>query len=266
VPYGVQPGEPTSKRGALKGVVSGIGVDDTVLIWNGSIMEWLDADTVIRAMALVRERRPDVKVFFLGVEHPDYVTGLLFDPPKRAVQLARDLGLFGENVIFNFEWVPYSDIGPYLAEADIGVCAALDSMEQRLSSRTRIVDLFWAGLPIVCTRGDLFAERIERAPLGIAVDSGDVDAYAAAILRLVEDRAFAERCRANMPAINEELSWERALAPLVEFCRRGESIAASKRARLAPIAQRGALQALALAGRAPWYARTRLSRAGNAVG
>jgi len=240
VPYGVQPGRPQHTRQVLKGVVPGIRETDKVLIWNGSIMEWFDAPTVIRAMARVSRVRDDVKLFFLGTEHPDWVTGLLFDPPRDAIELSKQLGIYERSVFFNVGWVPYREIGNYLTEADIGVCAGFDNLEARYAFRTRFVDLFWAELPIVCTGGDVLAERVGSDPLGIVVPPGDDEAFAAAIVRLVDDGEFYQRCRGNMPAIKEELSWERVLAPLVEFCRNGRSIAAPKGRRFLPLLQRAA--------------------------
>ncbi len=238
VPYGVQPGRPQHTRRVLKGVVPGIRENDKVLLWNGSIMEWFDAATVIRAVAEVSRVRDDVKLFFLGTEHPDWVTGVLFDPPREAIELSKELGIHERSVFFNVGWVPYHDIGSYLAEADIGVCAGFDNLEARYAFRTRFVDLFWAKLPIICTRGDMLAERIEHDPLGVAVPPGDAEAFAAAILKLVDDEEFYGRCRGNMGAIKEELSWERVLAPLLEFCRSGGSVAAPKRQRLLPLLRR----------------------------
>ena len=40
------------------------------------------------------------------------------------------------------------------------------------------------------------------------------------------------------------MRWERAMAPLVEFCRGGKEIAASKRQRLLPLLQHSALYLL----------------------
>jgi glycosyltransferase involved in cell wall biosynthesis len=240
VPYGVQPGRPQHSRQVLKGVVPGIRETDKVLIWNGLLVEWFDAKTVIRAMAEVSRVRDDVKLFFLGLQHPDYVTSVEAQPVREAMDLCKELGVYERSVFFNVGWTPYNDIGNYLSEADIGVCAGFDNIETRYAFRTRFVDLFWAELPIVCTSGDVLAERVERDPLGISVPPGDAQAFADAILRLVDDHDFYERCRSNMPAIKEELSWERVLAPLVEFCRSGESIAAPKSQRLLPLLRRSA--------------------------
>jgi glycosyltransferase involved in cell wall biosynthesis len=234
----------------IKGVVPGISENDTVLIWNGSIMEWFDAATVIRAMVEVARVRVDVKLFFLGIEHPDFVTGMLFDPPRDAVELSKELGLYNKTVFFHDEWVPYAEIGSYLVEADIGVCAGFDSMETRYAFRTRFVDLFWAELPIVCTRGDVLAERVERDKLGVVVDPGDVEAFAAGILRLVEDKTFYKTCQANAPAVKADLSWERVLAPLVAFCRADSSIASTKRQRFPRLLVHSAIACLTLATRA----------------
>jgi len=235
VPYGVQPGAPKTGKRVLKGVVPGIRETDTVLIWNGSIMEWCDAGTVIRAMAEIRNVRDDVKLFFLGLEHPDFVTGMLFDPPRDAVELSKELGLYEESVFFNAGWVPYEELGAYLAEADIGVCAGFDNTEARYAFRTRFVDLFWAELPTVCTEGDILAERIAQEPLGLAVPPNDPSAFAQAVLRLVDDKEFYKNCKRNMAAVRDELSWDRTLMPLVEFCRNAKSIAAPKRQRILPL-------------------------------
>ena len=238
IPYGVRSGRPQRTRRVLKGVVPGIGEDDKVLIWNGSVMEWFDAPTVIQAMARVGRVRNDVKLFFLGTEHPDKVTGLRYEPLRRAVELSKELGLYGRSVFFNEGWVSYDETGDYLAEADLGVCAGFDDLEARFAFRTRFVDLFWAELPIVCTRGDELAARVEREPLGIVVPPQDADAFAAGVLRLLDDGELHARCRSNLAAVKEELSWERVMAPLVEFCRTGRSIAAPKRQRLSALLRR----------------------------
>jgi len=235
VPYGVKPGRPDHDGNVIKGVVPGIRETDTVLIWNGSIMEWFDAKTVIRAMAEIAKVRDDVKLFFLGTEHPDYVTGLLAPPPKEALELSQELGLYEKSVFFNVGWVPYDEIGGYLVEADIGVCAGFDNTETRFAFRTRYVDLFWAGLPVVCTEGDVLAQRIHDVGAGITVPTEDVRAFADAVLRLVDDKELHSNCREHMAVLADELSWDSALKPLVEFCRHGRSIASPKRQRLAPL-------------------------------
>ncbi len=240
VPYGVQPGRPEHARQVLKGVVPGIGENDKVLIWNGLLVEWFDALTVIRAMGEVAKVRPDAKLFFLGTDHPDWVTSVRAKPVQDAIRLSEELGLLDKNVFFNVGWVPYHEIGSYLLESDIGVCAGFNNLEHRYAFRTRFLDLFWAELPIVCTSGDIVADRIGSEPLGVSAPPGDWKAFAAGILRLLDDEDFYQCCRANMAGIKSELSWEHVLDPLVNYCRDGQSIAAPKSKRVFPLIRRSA--------------------------
>ena len=90
-------------------------------------------------------------------------------------------------MFFNEQWVAYDDRQNYLLEADIGVSTHFDHVETEFSFRTRILDYLWAGLPIVTTDGDSFADLIARTPLGLTVPPEDVDALEAALYRLLDD-------------------------------------------------------------------------------
>ena len=223
VPYGV-PSKPLDPRGpVLKGVIPGIEATDRVLLWNGGITEWNDPLTLLQAMNQLVTRRPELKLVFMGVNHPDYAFGPDAGVTRRAVEMANILGLTGRNVFFQEGWVPYERIDDYLAEADASVCLGYETVESRFAFRTRYVDCFRARIPLLCTRGDVLAERVENDPLGITVPERNVDAVVAGIERLMDDAEFAGKCRSRLEAIADELSWDTAVEPLVQFCREGES-------------------------------------------
>jgi glycosyltransferase involved in cell wall biosynthesis len=121
--------------------------------------------------------------------------------------------------------VPYERIDDYLAEADASVCLGYENIESRFAFRTRYVDLFRAGVPLLCTRGDVLAERVQEEQLGITVPEGDVESVSAGIERILDDRELRAACKANHPKIAAELSWDRVIQPLVDFCTSGESYA-----------------------------------------
>lgn len=223
VPYGV-PSQPLAPEGpVLRGVVPGIAANDRILLWNGGITEWNDVDTLLRAMDRLRATRPEVKLVFMGVDHPDFAFGPSAGVTKHAFELARELGLEGRNVFFQSGWVPYERIDDYLAEADASVCLGYENIESRFAFRTRYVDLFRARIPLLCTRGDVLADRVEADPLGITVPERDVDAVEAGIVRILDDEALRGRCTTNLGEIAGELSWDAAVGPLVRFCTEGES-------------------------------------------
>ena len=242
VPFGL-PDEPFERQTApadmvLKGARPGIRATDHVLLWAGSILDWQDPLTLVRAVASIARRRNDVKLFFMGTRHPNPQV-----PPMRAVQesidLARQLGVLDTHVFFN-DWVPYADRWRYLAEADLGVSTHRDHLETRLSFRTRMLDYLWAGLPIVCTEGDVFAALVAERRLGLTVRPGDADALAAAIERIIDDEQERARCRTRLLQVAEEFRWPRVVAPLAHFCdapRRSADASSAERARHVQLAR-----------------------------
>ena len=218
-PFGVPDTPPTQARSAIKGAIPGIGPDDKVILWGGGIYNWFDPLTLIKAIDLLRQRRDDVRLFFLGTRHPNpHVPEMRMAVAAR--ELAAELGLVGTHVFFNEDWVAYEDRHNYLCDADIGVSTHLDHVETAFSFRTRILDYLWASLPIVATRGDALADLIESEHLGLTVPAGDVEALADALFRLVDDDELNALCRKNVSRVGPDMSWSHALEPLLEFCRK----------------------------------------------
>jgi glycosyltransferase involved in cell wall biosynthesis len=218
-PFGVGEDPPRHTRPVLRGVVPGIGDDDKIVLWGGGIYNWFDPLTLLRAVDKLRRRLPQVRLYFLGLTHPNPQVGEM-KMTRDAVALAHELGLVGTHVFFNEEWVEYDDRQNYLLEADIGVSTHLDHVETEFSFRTRLLDYLWASLPIVATAGDSLAAVVDADDIGITVPAGDVDALEAALFRLLDDEAYRESCRAGIERVVPEYRWSKALEPLLEFCRR----------------------------------------------
>lgn len=240
VPYGVPQTPLDARNRVLKGVVPGINETDHVLLWNGGITEWNDPFTLLRALDELRAKRDDIKLVFMGMNHPDYVFGPNAGVAARAIAMARELGLEGRTVFFLDGWVPYERIDDYLAEADASICLGYENLESRFAFRTRYVDVFRARVPLLCTRGDVLAERVATDPLGITVPEREVAPVIAGIERLLEDRAFIENCRANLGRISHELAWDTAVEPLADFIRSGDSYATPASRRRLQAYTRGA--------------------------
>lgn len=240
VPFGVPSEPPRATARVLKGVYPGIGPDDRVILWGGGIWEWFDPITLIHAVARIRKSRPEVKLFFMGIKHPNPLVPEMA-MTGRAISLARELGQEGVGIFFN-DWVPYNERQNYLLEADVGVSLHFDHLETRYSFRTRVLDYIWAGLPVVCTRGDAVGGLVEERGLGRVVDYQDVDGLIAALLEILDDpNARASRAE-RFRAVAEALRWECVLAPLVRFCaeprRAPDRGSLSPRVDFAPIEQR----------------------------
>jgi glycosyltransferase involved in cell wall biosynthesis len=216
VPFGTSSTPPRHTRQVLKGVYKTIRREDKVILWGGGVWNWFDPCTLIRAMAQIVERRDDVKLFFMGVRHPNRLIAEM-GRVTEAIGLSKSLGLHDGYVFFN-EWVPYEARQDYLLEADIGVSLHLDHVETRFSFRTRLLDYIWAGLPIVTTRGDSISQLVERHGLGRVVDYQDVEGVAEALLGLLSTPALREAHQPHFEQVRGQLTWDRVVAPLVSFC------------------------------------------------
>ncbi|GAA2984270.1 glycosyltransferase involved in cell wall biosynthesis [Microbacterium terrae] len=217
VPFGLPEDEPVQTRHALKGTVPGIGADDKVLIWGGGIYEWFDPVTLVEAMALVVDDHPDVKLFFMSARH--------FNPDVPEMKVLGDTiaaadahGLTDRNVFFNDTWVDYEDRVNFLLDSDIGVSTHPIHLETRFSFRTRILDYLWARLPIITTDGDSFADLVRANRLGAVVPAGDAQALADAIVSVLYDPEVIAAAATGLDRVRTEFTWERAVAPLREFC------------------------------------------------
>ena len=92
------------------------------------------------------------------------------------------------------------------------------NLESRFAYRTRLLDCVWAGLPIVCTEGDVMAEMVARHGFGIVVPADNAEALAGALERICMDAEFAATCRTHIFENRRFFGWNDAVEPLVRFC------------------------------------------------
>jgi len=189
-----------------------IAAEDDVVLWYGGLWNWVDPVTAVRAMPELREHRAGAKLVLLGrVPAAAHQSGMA----ERARALAGELGLEDRSVFFLDAIVPYAERGAWLREADCAISTHLADLETRFAFRSRILDFIWAGLPVVCTRGDALSELVEREGLGAAVPPGDASAVAAALARVLATGRDAYA--AGFVRAAGELDWPTLAEPLVRF-------------------------------------------------
>ena len=218
VPFGTPNEPPVQHRHGIKGATPGIGPEDKVVLWGGGVYNWFDPLTLVRAIDVLRSTVPQVRLYFLGMRHPNP------DVPEMALatrcrELSDLLGLTGTHVFFNEEWVAYETRADYLLDADVGVSCHYPHVETEFAFRTRILDYLWAGLPVVATEGDSFAELIAERGLGRTVPPEDVEALVQALEQMLADPAGVAEVRRGVAEAALEFRWGTVLGPLTDFCR-----------------------------------------------
>ncbi len=217
VPFGVAPTPPTQHRHALRGTHPALPADAVLVLWTGGLWDWLDPLTLIRAMPSVLHACPQVRLVFLAGAHPGTVQPMQM--PHRAEQLAAELGLLDQQVIFYREWIPYAERADALLDADIAVSLHHNHLETTYAAvRSRFLDHLWAGLPSVVSSGDAAAALVQTYNLGYTVAPNDVAGVAHALIGLAGDAALRATFAHNAQQLGAQLTWTQVLEPLRHFC------------------------------------------------
>lgn len=215
VPFGFNNEGPIKTKQVLKGVWPNISENDKVLIWGGGIWNWFDPLTLIEAMNVICKKRNDIKLFFMGVGHPNMNCDTTV--AETCLEKSGEYGLLNKNIFFN-DWVEYEERQNYLLEADLGVSTYLNNLETRFSFRTRILDYLWCNLPMILTKGDYMAELVSQNDIGLCHDEKDYNNLAKIIIKLLDDRDTYDSMKLNFDNIKEQFKWRNVVKPLEEFC------------------------------------------------
>jgi glycosyltransferase involved in cell wall biosynthesis len=161
-----------------------------VLVTVGHVVARKRHADVLRAMALLRDRRPSLRYLVIG------------DGPERpkVERLAAELDL-AERVDFPGQ-LPHPEA---LRRAREGSLFVLPSVDEAFG--VAYVEAMAAGIPAIGARGEPGPEEIAASGGGLAlVDAGDVEALADTIDALLDDREAGTQARATVAAA---FTWER---------------------------------------------------------
>jgi glycosyltransferase involved in cell wall biosynthesis len=235
VPFGLPREAPIHQKQVLKGAYKTIAATDKVILWGGGIWPWLDPCTLIKALALSSEERPDLKLFFMGVNSPN-AGSIKTESATKAINFSQQLGLFEKQIFFH-SWVPYQERQNYLLEADIGASLHLNHLETRFAFRTRFLDYIWTGLPILTTAGDMLSDEIIRWRLGKVVKHGDIAQVSQMLIELSSIPDLRQEYQPQFERVREKYEWEAVMTPLIKFCEAPYLAADKEHLRRIPLAQ-----------------------------
>lgn len=237
LPFGL-PELPPQKTGtAMRGRIPGINHSDFILLWGGGIWEWFDPLTVIKAVGSLAAKYPQLKLYFMGFKSPNPQVPLM-DMAQKAKDLADGMGLTGKHVFFSDSWTPYEERVNYLLEADVAVSAHFNLPETRFSFRTRILDYFWAGLPIMTSAGDQLAELIEKNNAGAVLPHEDVEAWTRALEDMINNPEKKSQFAQGSQKLAQEFQWNKVVKPLQDFCADPHHLPSFKTVKTPSLAER----------------------------
>ena len=154
----------------------GLLADDFVVVSVGQLSKRKNQETMIRAMAQIKDK--SIKYLAVGL-------GECEEKDKKLIQ---KLGLKGQVILTGYR----EDVNAFLQMAD---CFAFPSLQEGLP--VSLMEAMAAGLPVVCSRIrgniDLVTDGVE----GLLAEPMDVEGYAEAVLKLKQNPDLAKKCRKN---------------------------------------------------------------------
>jgi glycosyltransferase involved in cell wall biosynthesis len=175
------------------------------VVYAGQLYPWKGVDVLVQAFA-----RPDRGELVI-------VGGLKGEADFDRVQdLAKSLSL-GDRIIFKGS-LPQKDVASELAQATVVVAPFLKSaMTSEHTSPIKAFEAMAAGRPLLISDTDASREIVEDGKTGIVVPPGNVEAWAAALERVLSDRALQMALSRAAFEKATQYSWARRAERIEEF-------------------------------------------------
>jgi glycosyltransferase involved in cell wall biosynthesis len=169
--------------------------DDFVLISHGTIEENYGLDIIVRAVGLLRERIPGLRleIYGEGTHRPTVET------------LVKELGL-EDRVWFSPGFLPLAELLPHIAEADAGVVAVRRSAFRDVTLCTKMYDLVSMRRPVIISRTPAVEAYFGDGCFQM-FESGNEGDLARAIYELYVDRDLRDRLVQRASLVNERYRW-----------------------------------------------------------
>jgi glycosyltransferase involved in cell wall biosynthesis len=204
IPLG-PPAEPPNKSADFRTMKS---KGQFIILVAGSLNPWYDYETLFKAVNEIPNT--NLQIVFMG----DNPTTVSVDVKRKLIDLAGKHGL-GEKITITGP-VAFKERCNYYLQADVGLNPAGDSWEDELSSRARLVDYLWAGLPVITSGRDYISK--------LAIESGEASYFAPhdyarlsqLIRRVISDKPSAVSSGRGRSRALEILDLDRYVPQLIE--------------------------------------------------
>jgi glycosyltransferase involved in cell wall biosynthesis len=179
----------------------------------GGIYDWYDPHTLLDALARLEEL--PWSLVFVRNPNPGATPQRLLG---EAEHFCRKRGWWGQRVQL-IDWVAAERRFDLLRDADLLVAPHHQSLETRLSLRTRFLDAFALGVPVVVSSGGAIASLVAAGGAGWVAPPGDAQALAGVLRHALSDPPARRAAGSAGLELARRFSWDQVLAPLLDFCR-----------------------------------------------
>jgi glycosyltransferase involved in cell wall biosynthesis len=181
---------------------------EPVVMWIGGFYPWHDLNLLLESFALILQRRPDARLVLVG----DGQTRSAVEDTVTKAGMRHAVIMTGK--------IDHSEVPEMLSIADVAVVPStpLTAGVGGTGTPLKLFEYMAAGKAIVATALNEAAEVIQHGHNGLLVEPGDVNAFAEATLKLIDNPKERHRLSQNVrEQAVKQYSWEHYTRRLEEI-------------------------------------------------
>jgi D-inositol-3-phosphate glycosyltransferase len=196
----------------------GLPADATVLLFAGRIQPLKAPDVLLRAVAELLRRRPDLRSrLVVPVVGGPSGTGL--EHPESLAQLATELGLDGAHGVVRFvPPVAQEELARWCAASTLVAVPSYNESFGLVAAEAQAT-----GTPVVAAAVGGLTTVVRDGRSGLLVDGHDTSAWADALSRVIEDDGLRARLETGALEQARSFSWERTAERTLEVYERARA-------------------------------------------
>lgn len=208
------PSFPSSPRARPALAAAGVQADDFVVLWCGGYNTWTDVDTLFAALELAMTGDPRVRFVSIGAS--------AYAAPQTQYQRFSAM-IEGSSHRARYHllgWRPWGEIPAYYRDSDVGLNVDAMHYETVYGTRTRLLEMISAGLPVITTEGCELSCLLRDRAAGLCFAPGDARALAGHILALSRDLPRRDQlARRALQCARADFSFAETTRPVREWAR-----------------------------------------------
>ncbi len=190
----------------------GAQTDDFVVLWCGGYNTWTDVDTLFVALEAAMSR--DSRIRFVSIGASTYA-----GPQTQYDRFISMIAGSRHRARYHLlGWRPWREIAGYYRDSDVGLNVDAMHYETVYGTRTRLLEMMSAGLPVLTTEGCELSYLLRDNGAGLSFAVGDAPALAEHILSLSRNPDRRDRlARLALEYARADLSFAETTRPVRDW-------------------------------------------------